>query len=112
MRKPKFEIFGGQDGKFYFRLKAANGEPIMASKGFATKPDAMRGIASVMEHSPSESQFARRRSANYKFYFQLRTAGGRILGWSELYETKQGRDNGIKAVIRAAAHGRVFDLTF
>jgi uncharacterized protein YegP (UPF0339 family) len=49
---PKFEIFKGNDGKYYFRLKAANGEIIAHSEGYSTKQGANDGIASVKKNAP------------------------------------------------------------
>lgn len=43
----KFEVFKGTDGKFYFRLKAENGEKIAQSEGYTTKQAALNGIAAV-----------------------------------------------------------------
>ncbi|MEM6269948.1 MAG: YegP family protein [Bacteroidota bacterium] len=110
MRRPKFEIFAAEDGKFYYRLKAANGEPIMTGRGYSSKFSVLHGIAHVMENAIEEGRFTLKRSANHKFYFQLRSKSGRIIGWSELYESKQGRDNGVRAVMKAAQFGRVNDL--
>ncbi len=49
---PKFEIFKGTDGKFYFRLKAVNGEIIAHSEAYSTKQGAQDGIASVKKNAP------------------------------------------------------------
>lgn len=49
---PKFEIFKGSDGKYYFRLKAANGEIIAHSQGYATKQGANDGVAAVKKNAP------------------------------------------------------------
>lgn len=110
VRKPKFEMSTGSDGRFYFRLKAANGEVVLAGRGFATKYAAMQAIASVMRYGTMEARFFRRESADGKFFFQLQAPSGRLLGWSELYNSRQGRDNGITAVRRAVQCGRVLDL--
>lgn len=39
----KFEVFRGGDAKFYFRLKAANGEIVCASEGYHNEHGAQRG---------------------------------------------------------------------
>ncbi len=49
---PKFEIFKGKDGKYYFRLKAGNGEIIAQSEGYSSKQGAQDGIASVKMNAP------------------------------------------------------------
>jgi uncharacterized protein len=49
---PKFEIFKGTNGKYYFRLKASNGEIIAQSEGYSSKQGAQDGIASVKKNAP------------------------------------------------------------
>lgn len=43
----KFEIFVGSDEKFYFHLKAENGEIIAASQGYTSKQSAEGGIEAI-----------------------------------------------------------------
>lgn len=49
---PKFEIFKGTNGNYYFRLKASNGEIIAQSEGYSSKQGAQDGIASVKKNAP------------------------------------------------------------
>lgn len=49
---PKFEIFSDKAGEFRFRLKAKNGEIILASEGYTVKASAKNGIASVVKNAP------------------------------------------------------------
>jgi len=49
----KFEVFQAKDGKFHFRLKAANGEIIAQSQGYASKANCMNGIESVKTNAAS-----------------------------------------------------------
>lgn len=49
---PKFEIFKATNGKYYFRLKASNGEIIAQSEGYASKQGALDGVASVKKNAP------------------------------------------------------------
>ena len=44
---PKFEIYLDKQGEFRFRLKARNGEPILASEGYTAKNSCKNGIESV-----------------------------------------------------------------
>ncbi|HEX2898451.1 MAG TPA: YegP family protein [Bacteroidia bacterium] len=110
MRKPKFEILAGKDGKIYFHLKAANGEIILAGRGFKTKAETIHAIASVMRYGQLDTCIVRRESVSGQHFFQVKSPSGRILGWSEMYISRQNRDLGIQAVKRAVTHGRVFDL--
>ena len=49
-KNPKFEIYRDKAGEFRFRLKAANGEPILASEGYTAKANCKNGIASVRKN--------------------------------------------------------------
>ena len=49
---PRFTVFVGADGKFYFHLKAGNGEIICQSQGYASKQSALNGIESIRENAP------------------------------------------------------------
>lgn len=51
---PKFEIYNDKAGQFRFRLKARNGEIILASEGYKTKASCENGIESVRKNSPAE----------------------------------------------------------
>jgi len=43
----RFEVFEGKNGKWYFRLKAGNGEPILASQGYSSEDGAKKGTEAV-----------------------------------------------------------------
>ena len=51
---PKFEIYNDKAGEFRFRLKARNGEIILASEGYKTKASCENGIESVRKNSSAE----------------------------------------------------------
>jgi len=51
---PKFEIYVDKAGEFRFRLKAKNGEPILASEGYKSKAGCKNGIESVKKNADSE----------------------------------------------------------
>ena len=106
MNYPKFEIYESSD-KFYFRLCARNRQKILGSQGYATKAGCKNGIESVKTNAPNEAQYERKEAANGKFYFNLLAANKQIIGTSQMYAAKTGRDNGISAVMRAAAEAGV-----
>ena len=47
---PKFEIYVDRQGEYRFRLKATNGEPILASEGYTAKASCKNGIESVCKN--------------------------------------------------------------
>ena len=54
LSNPKFEVYQGKDKKFYFRLVAANGQPVGRSEGYNSKPACLNGIKSVKANAKSE----------------------------------------------------------
>jgi len=53
-KNPKFEIYLDKKGEFRFRLKATNGEIILASEGYTSKSSCKNGIESVRKNADSE----------------------------------------------------------
>ncbi|MCT4665718.1 MAG: YegP family protein [Flavobacteriales bacterium] len=108
MRHPKFELY--QTKEYRFRLTAKNGQTILASEGYVNKTGALNGIESVKKNAPNENRFDRLESSNGKYYFNLKATNGQIIGTSEMYETKQGRDNGIQSVMENAPIAEIQQL--
>lgn len=106
----KFELFQGK-GDYRFRLKAGNGEPILASEGYTNKSGAESGIASVKANAPIDARYDRLVARNGQYYFNLKASNGQIIGTSEMYASTSGRDNGIDSVKRNAPTALVVDLT-
>ena len=52
MPEPVFEWYVDNAGKYRFRLKAANGEMIATSEGYASKQGCVEGIESVRKNAP------------------------------------------------------------
>lgn len=53
-KHPKFEIYKDKAGEFRFRLKAKNGEIILASEGYTAKASCVNGVESVKKNAESE----------------------------------------------------------
>ena len=50
-KHPKFEMYLDKAGEYRFRLKARNGEPILASEGYKAKTSCLNGIESVRKNA-------------------------------------------------------------
>lgn len=111
MKNPKFLIFTGKDKQFYFRLSAANGEPILASEGYKAKSGCKNGIASVKKNAKKNAQFKRLTASNGQFYFNLIAGNNQVIGKSETYKSKQGLENGVRAVMRNAPGAPIEDAS-
>lgn len=69
----KFEITVAANGKqFYFRLKAANGEPILISEMDESKSDAENVIKSVKTNASIDAGYERKTTSNGQPYFALK----------------------------------------
>jgi len=107
VKNPKFEIYQGSNGKFYFRLFAKNGQNILSSQGYAAKAGCKNGIESAKTNAPIDDRYDSKESTNGKYYFNLLAANKQIIGTSQMYAGKPARDKGIEAVKRAAADAGV-----
>jgi uncharacterized protein YegP (UPF0339 family) len=110
MKNPKFQIFKSGNSEFYFRLRARNGEPILHSEGYTTKPACENGINSVKENAQVD-YFESKINKGGDHYFLLKAANGQVIGKSEQYNTEQAMQNGIQAVIEVAGNAPIEDLT-
>ncbi|UAB91105.1 YegP family protein (plasmid) [Ruegeria sp. SCSIO 43209] len=107
----KFEIFEDKAGEFRFRLKAGNGEIILASEGYVQKASAEKGIESVKTNAPNDDRYERKETKSGGYMYNLKASNGQVIGTSESYTSATARDNGIESVKRNAPDARVEDLT-
>lgn len=107
----KFELYTDKAGEFRFRLKAGNGQTILASEGYKAKPSAINGIESVKKNGPVDARYERKTSASGKFMFNLKATNGQVIGTSEMYKEEASRENGIESVKKNAPDASVDDQT-
>ncbi len=106
-----FELYKDKSDEFRFRLKAGNGETILASEGYKQRASAENGIESVRKNAPDDERYERKDTKNDKYMFNLTATNGQVIGTSEIYEGTSGRDNGIESVKKNAPEAEVKDLT-
>ena len=107
----KFELKKSKDGQFMFNLKAANGQVILTSELYKTKPSAENGIESVRKNSAREGAFEVKANAKGEPYFILKATNNQEVGRSEYYSSTKAMENGIESVKKNAPEARVEDLT-
>jgi uncharacterized protein YegP (UPF0339 family) len=107
----KFEVYKDKAGEFRFRLKAGNGEIILASEGYKQKASCMNGIASVRKNAPDDARYDRRETASGAPRFNLKAKNGQVIGTSESYSSESARDNGIESVKKNAPDAKLDDQT-
>jgi len=107
----KFELYQDKASEYRFRLKAGNGENILASEGYKTKASCENGIASVKKNAAEDGRFETKESSNGKPYFVLKAGNHEVIGKSEMYESADACANGIKSVMSNAPEAATDDKT-
>ncbi|MDY7396308.1 YegP family protein [Aureibaculum sp. 2210JD6-5] len=107
----KFEIYNDKRGEFRFRLKAGNGQNILASEGYKAKSGCTNGIESVRNNSQDDKNYERLTSKSGSPYFNLKASNGQVIGNSEMYSSASAMENGIASVKTNAPKASVDDLT-
>lgn len=98
----KFELYKDKAGEFRFRLKAANGQILLASEGYKTKPNALAGIESIKKNAGSPARYVKKAQANGKPFFVLTATNGQTIGQSQAYDSDAACETGMAAVPSAA----------
>lgn len=96
----RFEIFKGLDSKYYFHLKANNGQIVLQSQAYTTKTSATNGVASVKTNGANPARFEVRAAADGQYYFVLKAGNGAVIGRSELYVSQANAVRGTETVQR------------
>jgi len=107
----KFVISKRKNGEFQFNLVAGNGEIILTSEGYASKPSCMNGVKSVMKNAAEVKRFESKVAKNGKFHFNLKASNGQVIGSSEMYDSQSTCENGIESVKKNVVGAKIEDKT-
>jgi uncharacterized protein len=107
----KYELKLSANGKYHFNLKAGNGQVILSSELYESKPAALNGIESVKKNSSEAGRYDRRASAKGEPYFILKAGNGQEIGRSEMYSGDAAMENGIASVTKNGPDGELNDTT-
>lgn len=107
----KYEIYKDKAGEFRFRLKAGNGESILASEGYSAKSGCENGIASVQKNGPDASKYEKKVSTSGKHHFNLKAGNNQVIGTSQMYESASSMENGIASVQKNSTTTTIDDQT-
>ena len=107
----KYEIKQAKDGKYYFNLKASNGQVILTSQMYKDKSGAQNGISSVQENANINDLFERKESSSDKDFFVLKAKNHQVIGKSQFYSSAAAMDNGIESVMKNGPTTEIEDLT-
>lgn len=96
-KRERFELFTGEDGKSYFRVRAGNGEIVLGSQGYASRQAARKGIASVVSNGADATAYDVFAAADGEWGVRLVAKNGEVIARGELYASKS---NATRAVTR------------
>lgn len=103
----KFEVKAAANGKFMFNLKAGNGQVILSSQLYASKPSAIDGVESVRKNAADDANYDRRTAKDGSPYFVLLAANKQEIGRSEMYSGTAAMENGIASVKKNAPDAKI-----
>ena len=89
----KFVISKRKNGEFQFNLLAGNGQVILTSEGYASKPSCMNGVKSVMKNAADAKRFEPKVAKNgkdAKFKFKYAVKGKKYKAEIVGYKTVKG----------------------
>lgn len=94
----KFEVYKDKAGEHRFRLKAGNGQNILASEGYKSKASCANGIKSVQSNCADDNCFGRKETKSGKHYFVLKARNHQVIGQSQYYDSASSMESGIASV--------------
>jgi len=106
IRSGHFEIAKSDQGKFYFVLKASNGQEILKGFYYSTEDKARESVAKVKQLAADDDNYDPRTSGS-QWYFFLKGSDGRAVAQSEHYTTEAAMKRGIESVKKTAPEAAV-----
>ncbi|MEM1113947.1 MAG: YegP family protein [Pseudomonadota bacterium] len=107
----KFDLKKTPKGKFMFNLKAGNGQVILTSEMYDSKPAAKKGIAAVQKNAANDKRYERKTSKKGQPYFVLKSGNSQVIGKSAMYASVAGMENGVASVKTNGPAGAIADNT-
>jgi hypothetical protein len=98
-RGARFTVFEGADGRYFFNLRAKNGQVVLQSQGYTSEAAAYNGTFSVANYGRTRSGYDIRQSASGAYYFNVKAENGQVVGTSQTYSSKSNANRGRDAVI-------------
>ena len=94
----RFVISKKENEAFQFTLLDYENNEILFSKDYSTKFSCDEGIELVRKYARIDPLFERGKSSDNKFYFYLKSPGGKIVGASRKYDSIKSMEMGINSV--------------
>ncbi|MGZ3418892.1 MAG: YegP family protein [Polyangiales bacterium] len=95
----KFQIFKGLDARYYFHMRAQNGEIVLQSESYTAKASATNGVDSVRENGANAARYEIRAALDGQYYFVLKAGNGQIIARGETYASRSNAEAGVKTCV-------------
>lgn len=95
----KFAVFKGIDAKYYFNLRAANGEIVMQSQSYSARSSAVGGVGSVQSNGKIASRYELRATGAGEYYFVLKASNGAVIARGETYASKWNAERAVATCV-------------
>ncbi len=95
----RFQIFRGENGQYYARLRAANGEIVLTSEGYVSSTGATNVVESLRRNATVSASYEIRTSANGQYYFVVIAPNNETIGTSETYTTRSNATRAVDTVV-------------
>jgi uncharacterized protein YegP (UPF0339 family) len=96
---PRFFVFKGQDNKYYFNLRAANGQIVLQSQGYVQRSSALNGIQSVLTNGVLEQRYELHLAQNDQYFFTLEAANYQVIAHGETYVSLSNAERAVDRLI-------------
>ena len=96
----RFTTLEGQNGLYYFNLKASNGEIVLQSQAYSSEAAALNATFAVVEAGADKGNFDVNKSADGGAYFNLKAANGEIVATSEVYYSTSNAKRAVNSVMK------------
>lgn len=98
-RGARFTVFQGADNRYFFNLRAKNGQIVLQSQGYTTQAAAYNGTFSVANYGTNAARYDIRQSASGAYYFNIKADNGQVVGTSQTYSSKSNAVRGRDAIM-------------
>lgn len=94
---------------FSFVYENAAGKIIVKSENYGQKANAKNGIESVRKNCQDDARYEFKESSNGKFFFNIKSTNGQIVGTSALFANENERTLAIEELKKDSAKAEIIE---
>lgn len=99
-----FETFEGDNGLYYFRLRAANSQILLTSDGYSSASTVLDVVATAQSAGRTTANYDVHQASNGAYVVNLLDWGGAHLAKSQLYSTKSAATRAVNSMATTLGH--------